>query len=52
MLADPNGDCLGILRELNSERIDLINLDPQLNSDRDYSARIVRAVAVAAFEDT
>jgi 16S rRNA G966 N2-methylase RsmD len=45
-MADPNwanqtiwtGDCLNVMRGMNSESVDLIYLDPPFNSNRTYSA--------------
>ena len=32
------GDYLGILRDLNSESVDIVYLDPPFNSNRNYVA--------------
>ena len=34
------GDCLYVMRGMNSESVDLIYLDPPFNSKADYSAPI------------
>lgn len=46
------GDCLEIMRGLNSETVDLIYADPPFNSKQDYAAPIGSAAAGAAFKDT
>ena len=46
------GDCLYILRGMNSESVDLIYLDPPFNSKADYAAPIGSKAAGAAFRDT
>ena len=46
------GDNLDIMREMNSESVDLIYLDPPFNSNQDYSAPIGSEAAGAAFKDT
>ena len=46
------GDCLEIMRGMNSESIDLIYLDPPFNSKQDYAAPIGSTAAGAAFTDT
>ena len=46
------GDNLNILRDLNSASVDLIYLDPQFNSNRNYAAPVGSAAAGAVFEDT
>ena len=46
------GDNLDILRGLNSAAVDLIYLDPQFNSNRNYAAPVGSAAAGAAFKDT
>ncbi len=46
------GDCLYILRGMNSESVDLIYLDPPFNSNSDYAAPIGSQAAGAAFTDT
>ena len=46
------GDCLDILRGMNSESIDLIYLDPPFNSKTNYAAPIGSRAAGAAFKDT
>ena len=59
-MADPNwanqtiwtGDCLDILRGMNSESVDLIYLDPPFNSKANYAAPIGSKAAGAAFKDT
>ena len=59
-MADPNwanqtiwtGDCLDILRGMNSESVDLIYLDPPFNSKANYAAPIGSKAAGAAFTDT
>ncbi len=59
-MAEPNwtsgtiwtGDCLNVLRGMNSESVDLIYLDPPFNSNTDYAAPIGSAAAGAAFKDT
>ena len=59
-MAEPNwknrtiwtGDCLDILRGMNSESVDLIYLDPPFNSDTNYAAPIGSKAAGTAFKDT
>ncbi len=46
------GDCLDILRGMNSESVDLIYLDPPFNSKANYAAPIGSRAAGAAFKDT
>ena len=46
------GDCLDILRGMNSESVDLIYLDPPFNSKTNYAAPIGSKAAGAAFNDT
>ena len=46
------GDCLYVLRGMNSESVDLIYLDPPFNSKVDYAAPIGSKAAGAAFKDT
>ena len=46
------GDCLYILRGMNSQSVDLIYLDPPFNSNADYAAPIGSEAAGAAFKDT
>ena len=46
------GDNLDIMREMNSESVDLIYLDPPFNSNKNYSAPIGSKAAGAAFKDT
>ncbi len=46
------GDCLNIMRGMNSESIDLIYLDPPFNSKKNYAAPIGSKAAGAAFKDT
>lgn len=52
------GDCLDVLRTLESESVDLIYLDPPFNSKRDYNAFFSAAdhkdanAQITAFEDT
>ena len=46
------GDNLDILRGVNSETVDLIYLDPQFNSNRNYAAPVGSKAAGAAFKDT
>ena len=45
------GDNLDIMRGMNSERVDLIYLDPPFNSNRTYEAPIGSKAAGAAFKD-
>ena len=45
------GDNLDIMRNINSECIDLIYLDPPFNSNRNYSAPVGSKAAGAAFKD-
>ena len=59
-MSDPNwahqtiwtGDCLDILRGMNSASVDLIYLDPPFNSKANYAAPIGSKAAGAAFKDT
>ena len=46
------GDCLYVMRGMNSESVDLIYLDPPFNSNVNYAAPIGSAAAGAAFKDT
>ena len=46
------GDCLDIMRGMNSESVALIYLDPPFNSNADYAAPIGSKAAGAAFTDT
>lgn len=46
------GDCLDILRGMNSESVDLIYLDPPFNSKANYAAPIGSKAAGAEFKDT
>lgn len=46
------GDCLDVMRGMNSESVDLIYLDPPFNSNADYAAPIGSQAAGAAFKDT
>ena len=46
------GDCLYIMRGMNSESVDLIYLDPPFNSKANYAAPIGSKAAGAAFKDT
>ena len=46
------GDCLDILRGMNSASVDLVYLDPPFNSDANYAAPIGSKAAGAAFKDT
>ena len=46
------GDCLDIMRGMNSESVDLIYLDPPFNSEADYAAPIGSEAAGAEFKDT
>ena len=46
------GDCLDIMRGMNSESVDLIYLDPPFNSKANYAAPIGSMAAGAAFKDT
>lgn len=46
------GDCLPIVRGINTGCIDLIYLDPPFNSKADYAAPIGSVAAGAAFKDT
>ena len=45
------GDCLDIMRGMNSDSIDLIYLDPPFNSNANYAARIGSEAAGAEFKD-
>ena len=46
------GDCLDVMRGMNSASVDLIYLDPPFNSNHDYAAPIGSPAAGAAFKDT
>ncbi len=46
------GDCLDIMRGMNSECVDLICLDPPFNSNTNYAAPIGSEAAGAEFKDT
>lgn len=52
------GDCLDVLRTLESESVDLVYLDPPFNSKRDYNAFFSSSehkdanAQITAFEDT
>lgn len=46
------GDCLDIMRGMNSECIALLYLDPPFNSNANYAAPIGSEAAGAAFKDT
>ncbi|MDE2967867.1 MAG: DNA methyltransferase [Chloroflexota bacterium] len=46
------GDCLEVMRGINSETIDLIYLDPPFNSNANYAAPVGSQAAGAAFKDT
>ena len=46
------GDCLDIMRGMNSETFDLIYLDPPFNSNANYAAPVGSEAAGAAFKDT
>ncbi len=46
------GDCLDIMRGMNSDSVDLIYLDPPFNSRTNYAAPIGSRAAGAAFKDT
>ncbi|MCY3919761.1 MAG: DNA methyltransferase [Chloroflexi bacterium] len=46
------GDCLDVMRGMDSGTVDLIYLDPPFNSNADYAAPIGSAAAGAAFRDT
>ena len=46
------GDCLDIMRGMNSECVSLIYLDPPFNSNANYAAPIGSEAAGAAFKDT
>ena len=46
------GDNLDIMRGMNSDSVDLIYLDPPLNSKKNYEAPVGSAAAGAAFKDT
>ena len=59
-MANPNwknqtiwtGDCIDIMRGMNSESVDLIYLDPPFNSKANYAAPIGSKAAGAAFKDS
>ena len=46
------GDCLDILRGMNSASVELVYLDPPFNSKANYAAPIGSKAAGAAFKDT
>ena len=46
------GDCLDVMRGMNSDSVDLIYLDPPFNSKANYAAPIGSKAAGAAFKDT
>ena len=46
------GDCLEVMRGINSNCIDLIYLDPPFNSKANYAAPVGSKAAGAAFKDT
>lgn len=46
------GDCLDIMRGMNSECVDLIYLDPPFNTNANYAAPIGSEAAGAEFKDT
>ena len=46
------GDCLEVMRGMNSQTVDLIYLDPPFNSNANYAAPVGSAAAGAAFKDT
>ena len=46
------GDCLDVLRGMNSASVDLVYLDPPFNSKANYAAPIGSKAAGAAFKDT
>ena len=46
------GDCLDIMRGMNSASVDLVYLDPPFNSKANYAAPIGSKAAGAAFKDT
>lgn len=46
------GDCLEVMRGMNSATVDLIYLDPPFNSKTDYAAPIGSVAAGAEFKDT
>ena len=46
------GDCMEVMRGMNSNTVDLIYLDPPFNSKQDYAAPIGSQAAGAAFKDT
>ena len=46
------GDCLDVMRGMNSASVDLIYLDPPFNSNHDYAAPIGSQAAGAEFKDT
>ena len=46
------GDCLDVLRGLNSESVALVYADPPFNSNREYAAPVGSKAAGAAFRDT
>ena len=46
------GDCIEVMRGMNSETVDLIYLDPPFNSKANYAAPVGSQAAGAAFSDT
>ena len=46
------GDNLDIMREMNSDSVDLIYLDPPFNSNRTYTAPVDSEAVGASFKDT
>ncbi|MXZ56500.1 MAG: hypothetical protein F4227_00630 [Gammaproteobacteria bacterium] len=46
------GDCLDVMRRMNSECVDLIYLDPPFNSNANYAAPVGSEAAGAEFKDT
>ena len=46
------GDCLDVMRGMNSGCVDLVVLDPPFNSNRMFSVPIGSKAAGAAFKDT
>jgi len=46
------GDCLHVMRGMNTGCVDFIYLDPPFNSNHDYAAPIGSKAAGAAFKDT
>ena len=45
------GDNLDVLRGMNADSVDLINLDPPFNSNRNYAAPVGSEAAGASFRD-